>query len=170
MTIRNLEKIKRLSSHPLEEVLNIEPESTEITVYERNTELKPYDPFGEKDSELETQYQEIADLAISTFKKIDDVSRTADTKLVARLSEVQMQTLNTALSAIEKRTKHKENKDRDIARERTVINKACGKVTNKIIAVIDRNSALKQITALMNQDEPDIIEGEVISDENNTDE
>ena len=35
---------------------------------------------------------------------------------------------------------------------------------------MDRNSALKQITALMNQDEPDIIEGEVISDENNTDE
>lgn len=160
--MRNLEKIKQLSSHPLEDVLGIEENSTEVIRYERNTELLEYDPYDDKEKEIEKQYQEIADLAINSYKKLDEIAENADTKLVARLTEVKMQSLNMALGALEKRARLKETKDRAIAKADASKTKGS---TNNAVFIMDRNAMLAMMRDKLEtpEDEMDIIEGEVIT-------
>jgi hypothetical protein len=158
--MRNLDKIKQLSSHPLEDILGIEENTTEVIKYERNTELKPYELFDEKDSEIEAQYQEIADLAITAYKSLEEVMETAEPKFRARLTEVNMQTLNTALSALNARSKMKDSKDKANAKLAEASKK--GNTTNQAVFIMDRNAALQMLKDQM--DKPvDVIEGEIIS-------
>lgn len=159
--MRNLEKIKQLSSHPLEDILNIEENTTEVIRFERKTELVEYQPFDEKDNEIEAQYQEVADLAISAFKRLDEVMENAEPKFMARLSEVKMQSLTTALGAIEKRQRLKENKDRAIAKAEAI--NAKGNVTNNALIVLDRNEALKLLQQKMREyGDEEIIDADVV--------
>lgn len=158
--MRNLDKIKQLSSHPLEDILGIEENTTEVIKYERHTELKPYEPFDEKETEIEAQYQEIADLAISAYKSLEEVMETAEPKFRARLTEVNMQTLNTALGALKERAKLKEIKDKAIAKAAEASTK--GNTTNQAVFILDRNQALQMMKSQM--ENPEIIEGEIVSE------
>ncbi len=150
MTIRKSEEIKKMVEHPLEEFFNIEPASTEIVQYERKTELKPYEQFDEKDTELEAAYQEIADAAMSGYDNLSVVAETADTKFLPRLGEVQVQHLNVALAAISKRAALKQGKDKLAA----AIKAGPSKQTTNIL-VMDRNELLRQVL-----EDDSIIDGE----------
>lgn len=163
--MRNLDKIKQLTSHPLEDVLGIEENTTEVIRYERNTELLEYDPFDDKEKEIEKQYQEIADLAINSYKKLDEITENADTKLVARLTEVKMQSLNMALGALEKRARLKETKDRAIAKADAVKQK--GNTTNQAVFIMDRNQMLSMMRDKLEspEDGQEIIEGEIMQED-----
>lgn len=138
MTIRKIEKIEKLISHPLEEFFDIEPSTTEMTKFIRKTELTEYQNFDDKDKEIEDTYQEIADAAMSGYDNLQEMIDTADTKFAARLAEVSVQHLNAALSAISKRAQLKENKDKLLLRERSGSTKS---QTN--VFIMDRNEALK---------------------------
>lgn len=147
MTIRKIEKIEKLVDHPLEEFFNIEPTTTEIVKFQRKTELIEYGEFDGKDKELEQDFQEIADAAMTSYDTIQEMVDNADTKLVARLTEVSAQMLNTALAALTKKAHLKENKDKLIARQKI----GPVKNTNNFL-VMDRNELLRKMMA---QDEVD---------------
>lgn len=158
--MRNLDKIKQLGSHPLEDILGIEENSTEIIKYERNTELKYYELYDEKDAELEAQYQEIADLAITAYKSLEAVMDTAEPKFRARLTEVGQQSLNTALNALKERGRMKETKDKANAKAAEALNK--GNTTNQAVFILDRNQALQMVKQQMADVSTEVIEGEIV--------
>ena len=160
MAIRDIDKIKKIVDHPLEEFLNIEPCTTEIVKYERKTELTPYQDFDEKDTENEETFQEIIDLAMTGYDNLQEMIETADTKFAARLAEVSVQHLNVALSAASRKANLKENKDKMLQRAKAGAEK--GKTTNNIVFVGDRNDLLKQIQEQL--DSENVIEGEIIKD------
>lgn len=163
MTIRKIDKIKEIVSHPLEDFFNIEPTSTEVIKYERKTELIGYQDFDAKDTELEEAYQEIFDAAMTGYDNLNEMIDTADTKHAARLAEVSVQHLNVALAAATKKTNLKENKDKLIARARTG---AAGKGSNNTIVLVDnRNDVLRRIQEMQNKQSDNIIDVEVISTE-----
>ena len=153
MTIRKIEKIEKLVSHPLEEFLNIEPASTEIVRYERKTELNKYEEYDEKDTELEETYQEILDAAMTGYDTLKEVAETADTKFLARLAEVQVQHLNVALAAAGKKTQLKQDKDRQKAKAFAGSSKTVN-TTNILIA--DRNELLRRLTGEDGSDPIDV--------------
>jgi hypothetical protein len=153
MTIRKIEKIEKLVSHPLEEFLNIEPASTEIVRYERKTELNKYEEYDEKDTELEETYQEILDAAMTGYDTLKEVAETADTKFLARLAEVQVQHLNVALAAAGKKTQLKQDKDRQKAKALAGSSKTVN-TTNILIA--DRNELLRRLTGEDGSDPIDV--------------
>ena len=153
MTIRKIEKIEKLVSHPLEEFLNIEPASTEIVRYERKTELNKYEEYDEKDTELEETYQEILDAAMTGYDTLKEVAETADTKFLARLAEVQVQHLNVALAAAGKKTQLKQDKDRQKAKALAGSSKTVN-TTNILLA--DRNELLRRLTGEDGSDPIDV--------------
>lgn len=153
MTIRKIEKIEKLVSHPLEEFLNIEPASTEIVRYERKTELNKYEEYDEKDTELEETYQEILDAAMTGYDTLKEVAETADTKFLARLAEVQVYHLNVALAAAGKKTQLKQDKDRQKAKALAGSSKTVN-TTNILLA--DRNELLRRLTGEDGSDPIDV--------------
>ena len=153
MTIRKIEKIEKLVSHPLEEFLNIEPASTEIVRYERKTELNKYEEYDEKDTELEETDQEILDAAMTGYDTLKEVAETADTKFLARLAEVQVQHLNVALAAAGKKTQLKQDKDRQKAKALAGSSKTVN-TTNILLA--DRNELLRRLTGEDGSDPIDV--------------
>lgn len=162
------EKIQKIINHPLEEFFDIEENTTEIVRYERTTSPREYEEYDEKDAELEENYQEVYNYAMSGFENLRDLIDTADTKFSARLAEVSVQYLNAALSAAGKKTQLKENKDKLRFRQQTG---AAGKNTTNNILVLDRNEALKMALQAAagesDSKEDDTIDAEVIEVQNN---
>lgn len=160
MAIRDIDKIKKIVDHPLEDFFNIEQSSTEVVKYERKTELSQYQDFDEKDTENEETFQEIIDLAMTGYDNLQEMIETADTKFAARLAEVSVQHLNVALSAASRKASLKENKDKMLQRAKAGSEK--GKTTNNVVFVGDRNDLLRQIQEQMNSG--NVIEGEIVKD------
>lgn len=160
MTIRKIEQIKELASHPLEEFFNIEPSSTEVVKFQRKTELTPYKEFDDKDVEIEETYQEIYDAAMTGYDNLQEMIDTADTKFAARLGEVSVQHLNVALAAASKRAHLKENKDKLVAKAVSASSKG-GNTTNNIVLIEDRNELLRRI---MGGDNDDVIDAKIVDD------
>lgn len=160
MTIRKIEQIKDVVSHPLEEFFNIEPTSTEVVKYQRKTELTQYQEFDEKDTELEETFQEIFDAAMTGYDNLQEMIDTADTKFAARLGEVSVQHLNVALAAAGKRAHLKENKDKLVARANAAVAKT-GNTTNNIVLIEDRNELLRRI---MGSGSDTIIDADIVND------
>ncbi|QDJ96435.1 hypothetical protein Xoosp13_249 [Xanthomonas phage Xoo-sp13] len=156
--IRKIDIIEKLAENPLEDFLNIEPGTTEVIKYQRNTEIADYEEFDPKDKEIESSFQEIADAALSGYDNIQEMVDTADTKLVARLTEVSNQLLNTALAALSKKAQLKENKDRLIARK----NAASKSTNSQTLLVMDRNDLLKQLRDAREAEEKNTIDVEVV--------
>ena len=140
MAIRKIEEIKKMVSHPLEDFFQIEKNSTEVTKFERKTELVSYPDFDTKDSEIESDYQEIYDAAMSGYDNLNQMIDTADTKFAARLGEVSVQHLNVALAAAGKKANLKQSKDNLIARQKTG-----SKGSTNTLVVMDRNELLRTI-------------------------
>lgn len=142
MTIRKIDEIKKMVENPLEEFFGIQKGSTEVTKFERRTELTPYKEYDTKDTELEENYQEIQDAAMTGYDNLQEMIDTADTKFAARLAEVSVQHLNVALAAASKKASLKSGKDNLLARQ-----KATSKTNNTLI-VMDRNEMLRNIMAV----------------------
>lgn len=162
MAIRRIDEIVKLGKHPLEEHFGLPEGSTEMVVTQRKTELEKYEPYDEKDKEIEEDYQMIMDSALDMVDKLKEhINQGAEAKFLARLAEVTGQQLNIALSAAEKKAKLKDGKDKFNFRKST----APGSKTinnNNMTIIMDRNEMLKAVM----QGE-DIIEGESIEIEDN---
>lgn len=165
MTTR--EKITKQVEHPLEELFELPSGSTEITVTQRQTEVVACDQFDNKDKEIEEQFQEVYDVAMSTFENTVDLIERSETdpKYVARQMEVAAQFLNTALHAAKEKASLKTQKDRLLAAQRTASVQAGNAIPsaggNGEPIVMSHSALLKMLKAAKESDNGDVIEGEV---------
>lgn len=138
MTIVN--KTEKLISHPLEEVFDIESGTTAITSYEaENLPSMLFEPYDDKDVEIEDQFQEVYEKAMTAFTSQMDDCAIVDPKYTARKSEVAAVFLNTALAAAKEKASLKQTK------EKLIIASIASKkiVTNNNLVVTSRNDLLK---------------------------
>lgn len=99
--------------HPLEQVFDIEPGTTLITREEqKTTELVVADDYDKKDEEIDTQFQEIFDKALSGYERIQDECEDIEPRYLPRMMEVGVQHLKMALDAAEAKAKMKDLKDK----------------------------------------------------------
>lgn len=141
MTIRKIREILEVKSHPLEQHFDIPSGTTEYTRTERQTILTKGEDYDEKDVELETGYQEVADAALDLVNSLREHMQTAEPRSLARLAEVAGQQLNTALSAVEKKAKLKQHKENYKLRKTKLDSPK--NINNTLI--IDRNTLLEML-------------------------
>lgn len=106
-------QIEEITNHPLEEVFDIEPNTTIVVRQKKEpTILVDHNLYDDKDKEIEYQLQEIADTALEAFHSQSEVIDDVDSQFIARNQEVAAQYLNTALAAISKKADIKQQKDK----------------------------------------------------------
>lgn len=132
--------------HPMEEILDIEPGTTITTRTERTTDMVEAEQYDNKDSEIEEQFQEVYDAAMSAFESQCDEAEVVEGKYKARNAEVAVQFLNAALSAAKEKGSLKQHKDK----LSTAVAKSTGDTTNNNILVADRNELLKHFGVIGN--------------------
>lgn len=112
MTSKKIVTVQKNIAHPLEDVFDIEPETTLITREEQKTELTPIMEYDEKDAEIEEQIQEIYDKSLSGYERILDECEDIEGRYLARMMEVGVQHLKMALDAAGAKQRMKEMKDK----------------------------------------------------------
>lgn len=124
--------------HPLEELFNIESGTTEIVVEQVQTaELVPVETYDDKDREIEGQFQEVYDAAMTSFADQAGLLMQSDPKYSARNMEVANAFLNTALAAAKEKAALKLGKEKNISQ-------AGPKTVNNNL-IMDRNELLKML-------------------------
>lgn len=145
MSIRKIDQIIKLGSHPLENHFDIESKSTEIVTTKRDTQLEKYDLYDSKDSELEQDYQMVMDSAMDMVDRLKEhIDGGAEAKFLARLAEVAGQQLGIALNAAEKKAKLKDSKDKFVHRKNTTATPK-NITQNNTTIIMDRNQMLEAI-------------------------
>ena len=124
--------------HPLEEIFGIESGTTVVDIERiETTELAVVASYDEKDSEIESQFQEVYDAAMTSFADQAGLLLTSDPKFGARNMEVANAFLNTALAAA------KEKASLKLGKEKNAANTGPKTVNNNLI--MDRNELLKML-------------------------
>ena len=126
-------------THPLEQVFDIEENTTVVPYKEVKTDLVAFEPYDEKDSEIEEQLQELYDMAVEAFENQQEESDGIEPKYRARNAEVAVQYLKTALEAAREKRQLKEHKDKVVIKE-----KSGGTINNNLV-VTDRNALMDVI-------------------------
>jgi len=160
------DKIEKKINHPMEQIFNIEEGTTIVTRSEKQGDLVEVKNYDDKDAEIEKQFQEVYDAAMSAFENQEDTIDIAIPKLKARAGEIAVQFLNTALSAAKEKATLKSHKDKLSIEE----NKE-GNVTNNNL-IVNRNDLLKMLNDHEEEkiknitdsaDEKEVINGEIIN-------
>lgn len=125
--------------HPMEEIFGIESGTTMVPRTEKTTVLATSNEYDDKDVEIEDQFQEIYDSALSAFEDMSAEVEVIEGKYKARLMEVANQSLNTALAAAKEKSHTKQHKDKLSVTK----GKVSGNTTNNTLIVADRNEILK---------------------------
>jgi len=134
-------EIEVIIEHPLEDVFDIESGSTLMPRTEKTTELVASEEYDNKDKEIEDQFQEVYDAALSAFEDQVAEAEVIEGKYKARNMEVGVQLLNTALSAAKEKSSLKQHKDKTVIAK----SKLGEKTTNNTLIVADRNDLLKTL-------------------------
>lgn len=104
--------IEKLTTHPVEDLFNIEAGSTAIVITEpRETDLVVHNTYDDKDCEIETQFQEIFNRAMDAFDDSQSDNDQIPVEFKARNVEVSVMMLNAALSAAKEKANLKKHKD-----------------------------------------------------------
>lgn len=136
------EETKSTIAHPLENVLDIESNTTIVPRTQQTTELSTIEQYDDKDDEIDHQMQSIYDKAIDGYEAQMDAAELVEGKYKARNSEVAVQFLNTALSAAREKSGMKQHKDKMMIAQ----NKINGSgTTNNNLVIADRNDILKMM-------------------------
>lgn len=99
--------------HPLEEEFDIEPGHTKFPVTHRSrNELKKCDDYDEKDEEIEKEFKDIHNTAMDLYDDLVCEAKAVEGKFKARINEVAISALNSALAATKERSRIKELKDK----------------------------------------------------------
>ena len=130
---------EKVISHPMEEIFEIEEHSTIVPYKEVKTKLVPYEPFDEKDKELEEQLQDLYDMALEAFEDQQSESDMIEPKFRARNAEVAVQYLKTALEAVQSKTNLKQHKDKITVKRET------GGTVNNNVVFTDRNAIIRAL-------------------------
>lgn len=141
-----MSKEKDKPIHPMEQVFDIEPGSTELTfTSEREVATVASTPlFDEKDQEIEKQFQEVYETAMDAFEQQAGQSELIEPKFRARNEEVAVQYLNTALSAAKEKLTLKQHRDKIAVAEQKANTPG---TLNQNLIVGDRNDILRTIFA-----------------------
>lgn len=134
----DFETKEKAIEHPLEDVFGVEPGTTMVETIQAvpTTTVSPAS-YDDKDQEIDDQFQEVYDLALTEFEK--QSGRVVEAKFAARNGEIAAQFLNTALAAA--KAKHDVKKDKDKATSKQPA--SIGNVENQNnLVVADRNDLL----------------------------
>jgi hypothetical protein len=124
--------------HPMEDVFDIESGTTLVTKDElQSVDMVTLSSYDEKDQELEGQFQEVYDAAMTSFADQAGLLHTSDPKYSARNMEVANAFLNTALAAAKEKASVKQHKDK--------MDKVDGPKTVNNNLIMDRNILLKML-------------------------
>lgn len=134
-------EIEVVIEHPLEEIFDIEPGTTVMTRTEKSTEMTVAEDYDDKDSEIEEQFQEIYDAALSVFEDQAAEAEVVEGKYKARMMEVANQSLGHALAAAKEKSTLKQHKDKLAVSK----GKLGAKTVNNNLIVADRNDLLKSL-------------------------
>lgn len=155
----DVEMIERVIEHPCEDVFDIEPGSTVMTVpAPRHTELVRSSDYDDKDAEIEGQYQEVYDKAMDAFDDIQTDMEGIEGKYKARNLEVGVAFLNAALSAAKEKSRMKEHKDKNLSGTR---DNPTGNTVNNTQINISTSDLIKQFAEEQNPTNNYIPEKEV---------
>lgn len=146
MTTKIIKKTLENTSHPMETFLNIEPNTTQIVRVEQETELVETELYDEKDNEIEENFQEIYDKAMSGFDALQEEAEDVESKYIARINEVAIQYLNAGLNAASKKADLKQSKDK-LQLAKTAANKGGANVTNNNL-IVDTSSLIEHLRQL----------------------
>lgn len=146
MTTKTIKKTIENTSHPMESFLNIEPNTTQIVRVEQETDLVESELYDEKDKEIEENFQEIYDKAMSGFDALQEEAEDVESKYIARINEVAIQYLNAGLNAASKKADLKQTKDKLEVAKKTA-NKGGSSVTNNTL-IVDTSSLIEQLRQL----------------------
>lgn len=135
----NEEKTTESVSHPLEEVFNIEPQSTEVERITHNVAQLDHAAYDEKDDQIESQFDVVYQKALEAFETQAENAEMQDSRHSARNMEVAERFLNTALNAAKEKSGLKQHKDKLSAP-----GKQAETINNNLI-VADRNELLKKM-------------------------
>lgn len=124
-------------SHPLEEVFNIEENTTVVPYKQVTTDLVVHEPYDDKDNEIESQLQNIYDLALEAFEAQQEEADTIDPKFKGRNAEAAVNYLRTALEAVREKSLLKQHKDK------LSVEQSSGVTNNNLI--VDRNEILRML-------------------------
>ena len=129
-------------AHPIEGVLELEPETTLIpTIESEPTEMAVVPEFDAGDNEINEQFQEIYDVAMDAYEQQAIDVQTIEPKYRARNQEVAVQYLNAALNAAKEKASLKQNKEKMITKVAT----SGTKISDSQVIVADRNDVLKEL-------------------------
>lgn len=132
------------TDHPMEEVFDLEPNTTIVQREERETEMVASEEYDPKDVEIEEQFQEVYDAAMGAFESQCDEAEVVEGKYKARNAEVAVQFLNAALAAAKEKSGLKQHKDKQgIAQGK--LRGGPGNTINNNLVVADRNDLLKRL-------------------------
>jgi len=100
--------------------------------------------YDDKDTEVDTQYQEIYDVAMSQVSAISDEMARVEGRHKARIGEVTATMLNVALSAAREKAQLKMHKDKLSSRapDATGMPQGSGKAD---VIIADRNEILRAL-------------------------
>lgn len=158
-------KVVKQTGHPLEDIFGLPSGTTEVSVIQRNTQMVEHVDFDDKDNEIEEQFQEVYDVAMSTFENQVEMLERAETdpKYVARQMEVAAQFLNTALAAAKEKANLKTTKDKLLAAQRTAPSSGIPGVGSGEPVVMSHSALLKMLREAKEQPkEGETFEGEVV--------
>lgn len=131
------------TSHPLEDIFDIVPNSTEVvTTVVEPKQLIEHPMYDQKDSEIEQQLEQVYSTAMSQALTLSDEIEKVEGKYKARMGEVSSTMLNVALGALREKANIKINKDRNNSRMPATVVSAGGTVNNNVV-VADRNELLR---------------------------
>lgn len=135
-------EVEVVIEHPLEDIFDIEAGTTLMPRTEKTTELVASEEYDDKDKEIEDQFQEVYDAALSAFEDQIAEAEMVEGKYKARNMEVGAQLLNTALAAAKEKSGFKQHKDKTAIAK----GKLSGKTVNhNNLIVADRNDLLKTL-------------------------
>lgn len=138
MSDENKKEIEVPIQHPLEDVFDIESGTTMVPKTVVQSDLVPYEGYDNKEEEIDEQYQNIHDLALTAFEEQSEEAEIVDPKYKARNAEVAVQYLNTALSAVNAKAALKNAKDKlEVSKARI------GADAGAAAAQMDRNEILR---------------------------
>lgn len=142
----NIVNKQKIIDHPLEEVFNIESSSTLID-YKEAVPMEPIQcpTYDEKDVEIENQFEEIYNIAMTQVAAISDEMERVEGRHKARMGEVTSTMLNVALAAVKEKNVMKMAKDRNHNSPRGTA--GAQNVTNNLNIVADRNDILRALAA-----------------------
>lgn len=127
----------------MEEILDIEPGTTIMERVETlPSEIVAAEEYDNKDNEIEKQFQEVYDSAMTAFEYASETTQVIEPKYRARNEEIAVQYLNTALAAAREKAMLKQHKDKvSVAKGKAM----APKTVNNNLIVADRNEILKSL-------------------------